>query len=186
MPKLDVVIAITGGMKDMQLPLNILWEQLLPGITDEELPENQGYTLLAAKLAFLTTLLPEGRKTSKIASEIAHRSFRLEENEFGFESVAFTFDNDRIHMSIGVAGQNKELDAGIGEWMEGQIDYAVLHRAVLTAIWLEDTTLLIQGCFIETPFAIQFKFTFKDDHLLMAYKFNVGFEETKWNIVSGK
>jgi hypothetical protein len=89
-------------------------------------------------------------------------------------------------MSIGVAGQNKDLDAGIGEWMEGQIDYAILHRAVLTAIWLEDTTLLIQGCFIETPFAIQFKFTFKEDQVFMAYKINVGFEETKWNIVSGK
>jgi CubicO group peptidase (beta-lactamase class C family) len=184
-PKLDVVIAITGGMKDMQLPLDILWEQLLPGITEEELPESQEYSLLTAKLASLTTLLPVGQKTSMIAIKIEHKSYRLEENELKFERIAFAFDHDQIRMFIDVAGQNKELVAGIGGWIEGKIGYDILQRAVLSAIWLEDITLLIQCRFVETPFAAQLKFTFQEDRILMAYRMNVGFEEPKWMLVSG-
>lgn len=40
MPTQDAVLAMTGGMADMQRPLNLVWELLLPAFTTTALPED--------------------------------------------------------------------------------------------------------------------------------------------------
>lgn len=187
MPEWGIVMAITGGMKDMQIPLDILWDNLLPGITDGELPECSDYNKLIDKLNSLNSLLPEGQITSKILSDIAGKSFQLDENMDKFESLAFDFDTDCFHMTIGFAGRKLVLEVGIGQWKEGYLEQEGRRVPVmLTGIWQEETTLLIQCRYIETPFAIQYRCNFKDNQLFFTSKANVGFEEPKWNEVLGR
>ncbi|MFN8492475.1 MAG: hypothetical protein U0350_33045 [Caldilineaceae bacterium] len=54
MPEQDAVLAITSGLGDMQVPLNLVWEHLLPAFGSSALPENQhAQQALANKLAKL-------------------------------------------------------------------------------------------------------------------------------------
>ena len=41
MPEQDAVLAITSGLGDMQPPLNLVWEQLLPAMQPTPLPEDR-------------------------------------------------------------------------------------------------------------------------------------------------
>lgn len=75
MPDYDMVVAITSGLKDMQIPLNLLWDHLLPGICDAKLPESAVSQELMNKLNTLKVLLPKGDKISEMAEEIAGKCF---------------------------------------------------------------------------------------------------------------
>ena len=54
MPEQDAVLAITSGLKDMQAPLNVIWEKLLPSLGDQPLPPDvAAHNTLTRKLATL-------------------------------------------------------------------------------------------------------------------------------------
>ncbi len=187
MPDYDMVVAITSGLKDMQIPLNLLWDHLLPGIGDNKLPESAAYQELMDKLNSLKVLLPEGDDTSEIAEEVAGKCFTLDENEDHIESISFTFEKDTIHLHITACGKKQTLNAGIGTWAANYLESFDRKVPVrLTGTWQSSTTLLIQCRFVETPFAKQFRFTFTKEGLIAETKGNVGFEEPGWNRILGK
>ncbi|WMJ88986.1 serine hydrolase domain-containing protein [Anaerocolumna sp. MB42-C2] len=187
MPDYDMVVAITSGLKDMQIPLNLLWDHLLPGICDAKLPESAVSQELMNKLNTLKVLLPKGDKISEMAEEIAGKCFTLDDNEDHIESISFAFDEDVIHLHITARGKKQTLQAGIGTWTAGYLEcFDRKMPARLTGIWLNNTTLLIQCRLVETPFAKQFRFTFSKEGLIVESKGNVGFEEPGWNKTLGK
>jgi CubicO group peptidase (beta-lactamase class C family) len=186
MPELDMVIAATSGVKNMQLPLNLIWDNLLSGVKTEVLPESEASDLLKEKLKALQVLLPEGAKNSDLVAELSGKSFKLEENLYKFETVVFEFETGSLRFQVTSDGQKNIVNVGIGEWTENTIEIdGRENRVMLTGIWLDHTTLLIQCRFIETPFAHQLKFTFNQDNVVMKAKHNVGFETPEWLEVSG-
>jgi hypothetical protein len=173
-------------MKDMQIPLNIIWDHLLPGITDEELPESPDYLKLEEKLATLKVLLPEGRKTSAIIPETAKKKFRLSGEFFNIESISLDFDPDCIHMNLETGSQNQTLNIGIGHWMENfLLNEGQRVHFMLTGIWKEDNSLLLQCRQVETPFALQLRLTFNGNQVKLESKINVSFANEDWNEVIG-
>ncbi len=187
MPESDMVIAVTGGLKDMQLPLNLIWDNLLPGITDTELPESKEYIKLMEKLNSLQVLLPEGRKTSEIEPEIAESTYRFEENPYKFETAAFSFEGESIRITGFKDGKNQVLEAGIGKWCKDYFESEGRKEPVmLTGIWQDSRKLLIQCRFIEAPFALQLRYNFNKDEVLLESRMNVGFETPVWNKTLGK
>lgn len=182
MPEADMVMVITGGLSDMQLPLNILWKEILPEITDAVLPEASDYTRLMEKLNSLKVLMPAGQKQSRLIPMISEKTIRLDKNPDRFETVAFSIEQDRIHMTFGTGEQNQDLVAGIGHWKENYHESKGGRKHVfLTGIWQDEATLLLQRRYVETPYAVQYLFEFKDDQVNMTSKVNVTFGDARWD-----
>jgi len=71
-PKRDAVVAITSHVGDLQLPLNLIWEHLLPALEPQPLPENPAaQKRLAIRLADLRLPAPQGQPTSELAARVS-------------------------------------------------------------------------------------------------------------------
>lgn len=60
MPEQDMVLAITAGMCNTGRPMEAIWKNLLSGVSDKILSEDQNTIKLKEKLSSLQVLLPEG------------------------------------------------------------------------------------------------------------------------------
>jgi CubicO group peptidase (beta-lactamase class C family) len=61
LPEQDAVIAITGGLRDMQAVLNLVWDKLLPAMKPSALPADESaQKKLERKLKALSLRLPAG------------------------------------------------------------------------------------------------------------------------------
>src|SRR4249919_1631027 len=68
LPELDAVVAITSGVRDMQAPMNLIWEKLVPAMKAEPLPEDDAARRrLEAKIAGLTVRMPSGQPAAPLA-----------------------------------------------------------------------------------------------------------------------
>jgi CubicO group peptidase (beta-lactamase class C family) len=186
LPELDVVLAITGGMKDLQKPLTIVWDKLLSGITDQEQQESDDYVKLKNKLSSLHLLLPEGKMNSPLEESLEGKHYQLEENPFHMDEISFGFHSHEIRMTIKVEKQVIEYKVGIGQWQEGSFLFdGRPERIVFTGIWENDSTLLIQGRLLEMPFAINLLIRILDDSLVLEQKLNVGFDNPQPILIKG-
>jgi hypothetical protein len=180
MPKFNMVLAITGGLSNMQKPLNFLWDNILPGITDEVSSEAEQYECLSEKLTSLKVLMPIGQSTSHLSQAIADKRFQLNDNQDKFDHVAFHFYDDYIQMIICSSEQEQVLKIGIGHWMENYlIRKGYREHVFMTGIWKDSNTLLIQCRFIETPYAFIYQFVFDNQKVSMSSKINVTFGDAK-------
>ncbi len=186
MPEMDAVLAITGGMKDLQKPLEIVWDKLLPGFTEYALPESEDYERLKNKLASLRLLLPEGQKKSSMESSIQGKSYRMESNPFKIEEISFSFASESISISMIEDGQKHVYMVGIGHWNMSTYNLEGNPEPVAsTGSWEDDTTLIFKGSLLQMPFASNYRIQFKGDELLLEQKLNVGFEEPQPVCIKG-
>lgn len=186
MPDLDAVLAITGGMKDLQKPLELVWNKLIPGFTENALPETEDYEKLKDKLTSLRLLLPEGKDKSSMESRINGKSYKMESNPFRLEEIAFSFASEHISMSITEGGQKNVYEVGIGYWTMGTINLEGNPEPVaLSGSWEDDTTLIIKGSLLQMPFANNYRIQFSGDELLLEQKLNVGFEQPQPTCIKG-
>lgn len=187
LPEQEVVLAITAGMKDTQGFMNLIWEHLLPGFRSEALEESPLHKKLEDKLSALAVLMPEKKVRPEIFETVIGKRFRLEKNPFEFELVSFQLDNEDIVITYEAKNVKQELRVGCGRWLENHIQIAGQNNYLMViGTWVEERSYLIQCRAVNTPFAIQVIFDFKDEGLLMKVKNNLGFEEKKWEEFAGE
>lgn len=186
MPEKDAVLAITGGMKDLQKPLEIVWDKLLPSFMEGTLPETTDYKTLCDKLSSLQYLLPDGTEKAVIESELQDRTYCLESNQFHIEEITFSFETDRMSIRMKEEGQIHELFAGRGKWTEGTFFFNGNQEPIAcTGGWKDDTTLVLKARLLEMPFAMNFDIRFGDNELFLEQKLNVGFAEPQPVCIKG-
>jgi CubicO group peptidase (beta-lactamase class C family) len=187
MPKQDMVLAITGGMRDLQMPLEIAWEKLLPGVTEHVLTEGSDYQELKDKLAHLKLMLPDGSTNSPMEGRIAGRRYKLEENQFQFNQISFEFREGIIDMSLEAGQQEERYPVGTGQWTFGKVFFqGNMEPAAFTGIWEKEDTLLIQWRLTAMPFGLQLRIQFTEQELVLEMKINVGFGEPQPERVKGE
>jgi CubicO group peptidase (beta-lactamase class C family) len=145
MPDQEAVVAITSQTSDLQNELNLVWDHLLPAIKDSPLPADlEAHDRLAQKLASLALPLAQGRTHSPTANRITGKTFRIEPNEAGVQSVSFDmpalralsgpdiFLNLRrgpVYFSpqqasctfyLTDAGGRYAVECGLGKWVDGE------------------------------------------------------------------
>ncbi len=186
MPDQDAVLAITGGMKDLQKPLELVWNKLLPGFMDNALPESEEYERLKNKLISLQLLQPEGKENSSLESDIQGKTYRLEPNPLGVDEISLSFNSESIRMSMTEDGNRYEYSVGIGHWAMSTYNFQGKQEpAAFIGFWEDDTTLVIKGSLLQTPFAGNYRLQFKGNELHLEQNINVGFEQTRTNCVKG-
>ncbi len=186
MPEYDAVLAITGGMKDLQKPLEIVWDKLLPGFFEGTLEESLEYEELKNKLASLKLLLPQGSEHSPWEKILDGRHYQMETNPFDISEVSFQFTIDQFILSVKAGGEVLKYPVGIGKWQPGTFQFeGKAEPIVFTGSWEKDEVLLIQGRLTEMPFAISLRFEFGEEKLMLEQRLNVGFEEQAPIITNG-
>jgi CubicO group peptidase (beta-lactamase class C family) len=186
MPGQDAVVAITGGVGDMQAVLNLVWDHLLAGMRAEPLPaDTGGHNRLKEKLARLELEPPAGRPTSPLAGRISGKLYHLPEHDGPIQAVGLEV-GDETTLLVRVGGQDTRLVCGSGEWRRGgHLPLEARHAegaaapVAVSGAWTSDSTYVVKACFQETPFCATLRLEFAGDLLLFDQEMNVAFGPRK-------
>ncbi len=190
LPRQDAVVAITAGVRDMQAPMNLVWEKLLPAMNTDALPEDAAARRrLAEKLASLKVRLPAGEITTPLAAKISGRWYRFPENERGLQAVALDFGAEGPALVARTAAGETRTRIGVGAWTSGRGGFAnglertrgLPERPLVAAsgAWSAGDVFTLKVLLCETPFAATLTFRFDGDRLLLDSEQNVAFGPTR-------
>jgi len=185
MPEQDAVLAMTGGMDvfDMQPPLNLVWDILLPAMSLDPLPDNPiAYNALTDKLSKLAMQVVQGKSTSPIASQISGKMYVLDKNILNIETICFDFTGLNCIIRVKTNSKDETLPCGYETWLLGEttlFNQPLLFDKTPTAIcgaWATDTTFQMVIRLYETPFFHTVTCHFIGDELMIEIQVNVSME----------
>jgi CubicO group peptidase (beta-lactamase class C family) len=195
MPEQDAVLAMTGGMDvfDMQLPLNLIWEILLPAMNLEALPADAvAHDALAQKLLSLNLMPVQGQSTSPIVSRVSGKTYVVDSNELMIEAITFSFTETTCEISLKVDKGQETILCGYGAWQQSQTKLfrqAMLFDHALVAAsgaWTNHDTFTIIFRLYETPFYYKMVCHFDDDEILIEIRVNVSLESMRPLILTAR
>jgi CubicO group peptidase (beta-lactamase class C family) len=185
MPEQDAVLAITGGLVDMQPVLSLAWEKLLPGMAPGMLPENPAAQQeLAGLLNSLTIPPPQGKKPSKLEASLSGKEFTFPPNPLTLHSLNLDFTaNILTYRMLGGGRRGRHsLPFGRSAWVEGEFllgssprDLPLPPKAVSSGCWKNKNTFELTICHYQTPFIFTLSFNFTGQQVSVQFKRNVGF-----------
>jgi CubicO group peptidase (beta-lactamase class C family) len=187
LPKQDAVIAITAGVRDIQAILNLMWDNLLPGLQQHRLRSDPKIRKkLAAKIASLALATPKGADTSPILDN-ACRKFVFPGNDQKLESISLERSGMALTLVTRSGAVENRLPLGFGKWSKGRGSLFALVNApgntdqllATSAAWATDDTLVVRVCAYETPFYLTFNLRFEKERLIRNWEPNMGFNDVK-------
>ncbi|MCS7061289.1 MAG: serine hydrolase [Anaerolineae bacterium] len=190
MPDQDAVLAITGGVKDMQAVLDLVWKTVLPAMKPEPLPaDDAAHGALNDKLAHLALKPIKGRRASAIAARVSGRVYEFPKNDQRIQRVSLAFERERSTLTIREGRQEHVIVCGHGDWIEGVTGFdqyglppliaAPQRKVAASGAWTADDTYTVKLCFYETPFRPTLTFHFTGKRVRYTYEANASFGPTK-------
>lgn len=185
MPQQAAVLAITGGMDvfDMQQPLDLFWELLLPAMGAEPLAEDAvSHHRLTEKLSTLTLLPVQGQPDSPISSPLSGRTYQLDANELNIETISLNFTDSGCTIQVKITTGEETLPCGYNQWQPGETTLfndqwlSGPTPAVASAAWTADDCFTMIVRLIETPFYHTILFHFMGDELLLETSVNASLD----------
>ncbi len=159
LPEKDLAIAVTAGLVNMQLVLDIFWETLLPAVTDEVLPEDkEAQSALTELVESLEIPLAAGDLT--LRRPPVKWSFRS--NAAGIKDVEISFGEKDCTLVFHTENGEETLTAGFGFNSFGTLtlgDY-MPRKVAASAAWVKSDVLKIEICCYETAFRETFTVDF--------------------------
>lgn len=183
-PRLDAVIAITGGVRDMQQVLNLVWDRLLPALGAQALPADpETQRALERRLAGLELPPAQGQPSSPMASSVSGKRFAFPANEQKLESVGLDVgaDGQGVTLATRIGGVERRVACGKGEWKKARHPFGPYpdQPVGVSGAWTTDDTYTVKMCAYETPFVATFKLRFSGDQVAFDQEVNVSFGPTK-------
>ncbi len=183
MPEQDVVIAITSGLGNMQQPLNLVWDILLPAMQNQPLPENpQSAEQLQEKLSGLMLRPVQGKATSELAEVVSGATFIFEENQQGLQSVSIDFAENHSTVFVKNRMGDRTFTCAYNGWDKTTMPFMSIapESVAVSGAWVTPDAYQVQLCGYETPYVQQLNFQFTEDRLVFDLQFNVSFGNGKW------
>ena len=181
MPEQDAVLAITGGLPDMQAVLTAVWENLLPAMQPAALPADPaGAAQLAQTLQALRLNPPSQGSLSAGAKRFSGQTYVFDKNQETLHSLCFDFQERTLTYRLLGGGARRgahTLHFGDGAWVDDCASLNVLAPApvVASGAWADDDTFVLTICYNETPFIVTMTCRFEAERLTIERKRNVGF-----------
>ncbi len=186
MPEQDAVLAFTSGIDvfDSDQLLNLTWERLLPMMQDNALPDDaKSQNALTSKLSNLTLPPVQGQAASPMSSRISGRTYAVDANDLGIESIALDFAGDDCTVRIKTAASEETIPCSYGEWQRGQaalfnerwMSPAPMPIATSGAWTAEDSFTMVVR-FYETPFYHTLVYHFAEDEMMFETRVNITLE----------
>jgi CubicO group peptidase (beta-lactamase class C family) len=119
MPDKDALVVLTSNAANTQRELDLVWTYLLPAMKDNKAlsPNQEMNKELQKKLSSLV-IKPASKNsvTSTLPDKISGKTFELEENSNGIQSVIFKFDADGCKLAFKRNNSYYSIDAGLEHW----------------------------------------------------------------------
>lgn len=195
MPNQDAVLAITGGLGNMQQVLDLVWKHLLPAMQPEPLTADPAMlTRLCEKVSALTLRPVRGERISPMAADVLGRIYTFEDNEKGWRSISLNRDGKGEFLVLHTAHGEQRIDCGFGFWKRGEaILEKDLERPVggpngkqpiaVSGSWRTPDLYVARVCLYETPYRLTMSFRFDETRLILDLEYNVAFASKKWRLV---
>jgi hypothetical protein len=163
MPEQQAVVAITCETSNMQEELNLVWDFLLPAMSDHALPaDGASQENLRQKLAALALPLAAGQAEAPLAAKISGKTFKTDSNPSGAQSVSLRFQDGSCAFTLRDAQGEYSIQCGLGQWVEGvsnmpgtppKITVGDLRpcKVAASGAWRDDNTFAMLWRFYETP-----------------------------------
>jgi hypothetical protein len=190
------VVAITGGVRDMQAVLDLLWAKLLPACRPDPLgPDAETNVRLQEKLGSLQVPLAAGAASSGAAAAALGRTYRFPDNDQRVESLALaTPDGGRtLELVIRRGGETARYPAGFRRWVEGRAPVPAGRLAGFpdepvagSYAWGEDGKAVFKVCAYETPFVLTYRLAFAGDEVTLESEANVAFGPRERPALTGR
>lgn len=186
LPQYDAVVAITSATRDMQAELNVLWDLLVPAFHPDALPADpEGDTRLSGLMAGLSLKAQAGAATSPAAAAVSGRTYVLDPNPLGLESVSLeVVQGGPDTVVVSAKGVASRVACGWGTWVKGPAAMGAGPVAASGA-WTSEDTYSFQISQYHTPFITSFDLRFAGDHLILEYEVNVSLEGSRRVRVEG-
>jgi CubicO group peptidase (beta-lactamase class C family) len=189
MPDQDAVIAITGGLSNMQAVLNHIWDKLLPAMGKDALPENaDAAKALATRLASLTMRMPDGQQTSLMAFTVSSRWYTVPENERGIIALALDTKSQPPALLVRTAAGETRTPVPFGAWsapapgftnhLDQSLSVPPNPTVSASGAWTADDTFTIKLVLNQTTFSSTLNLKFEGAKLAFTSKHNVNFGPT--------
>ena len=188
LPEQDAVIAINGGLKDMQAVLNLAWDKLLPAMQSSSLaPDEESAGKLRVALKGLSLRPVEG--SAAPASGLGKRYvFTAKDTLLQAISLQSDGKDGPVTLVAQVAGAEHRIVCGRGTWQKGRMAWEKLseQRVAASGAWTGDDTFTAKLCFYETPFIVTVKLKFAGEEVNCTTESNVGFGSNNPTELVGK
>ena len=179
MPDQDAVLTITSGVANMQIPLDKVWEHLLPAMTSNRaLPENaQASSALLARLKQLGLRHSAGQATSPTAARVSGKPFSFPKNDLHIEAASLSFEPTGTTLTLWDKFGQHDIACGSETWLKGSTKFGDGEEGVVAAsgAWVDENTYVAKLYYYETPFASTLTLHFTGDGLELTLAKNVSF-----------
>jgi len=168
MPEQDAVLAMIGGVQNMQAVLDMVWEHLLPAMQPETLPANsQAYNELRDKLAILSLPLAKGQASSPNTRQWSGKTYNLESNHLKFESVAIQFGHRSNTLILCDDLGEHLIQIGTSTWLKGITGVRGRGDEPIAACgaWTAEDTYEVRVCCHEDAYCPVFRFHYTSGEL---------------------
>jgi CubicO group peptidase (beta-lactamase class C family) len=185
-PDKNAVIAITSESKDMGLSMQLVWDHILPAMTDGELPEAEvPFDSMLQEAKNLSLPVHDGSADTQVATSFTG-SYQFDQNEFNAETVSFAFQNDVCTLTFTENGKSIPIAAGMNRWItennhrEPGTLFPIGRRTTIPTkvaafyYWGDNKALIVHLKYVENAHADVLIFTFTDSGLELTFKNSVG------------
>jgi hypothetical protein len=171
-PDKNAVIAITSESKNMGESMQLVWDHVLPAMSDgertEAKPQFDSMLLEAEKLS-----LPVNGGSAQ-ATAVASENYTFDQNEFNAEHVSFAFNDDVCTMTLAENGKSIQIAAGLNRWItdnnhrEPGSLFALPRRTPIPTkvaayyYWRDGNTLVLHLKYVENAHTDILAFTFAE------------------------
>jgi CubicO group peptidase (beta-lactamase class C family) len=186
MPEHDTVLAMIGGVRDMQMILDKVWDHLLPALEPQALPADpQANAELSAKLASLSLPLVEGHASSPLAEQVSGKTFDLESSNMQLEGITLEFGDKQSTMIVRSERGEHTLPIGHAGWHVGESGYS-REPVAASGAWTADDTYEVRLCYTERVYCPTFRFHFAGSELQLEVDPNVFWTTTDVRTITGQ
>ena len=175
-PEHNLVLVTTSGTSEAAKILDQVWENLFPAVSEKALPENpEALAKLNRKISQLKVPPVNGKKAGPTARKASGKVYHFEDNDLGLESVIFDFDKKKPCVVFSTAKGKFSIPYKQGGWKESETSFmhqlSILPEEDLpvasSAAWVSDDTLELIIRYTSTQLALNFRFKFGGDLLVL-------------------
>ena len=195
LPDHEAVLALTSGVDifEMQQPLDLIWDLLLPAMQPAPLPANpDAERALREKLAGLRFAPVQGAADSPLASAISGRTYAVDTNPLGIETVTLECFGAEWWIGVRSTKGDERIPVGCGAWKQGETRLfgqpLLFDRTAVAAsgAWTGSDTFTLLLRLNETPFFYTLDCHFAGDELLVEIRVNVSLESLEPILLTGR
>jgi CubicO group peptidase (beta-lactamase class C family) len=178
MPDQNAVLAITSGVADMQAPLNLVWEKLLPALgANEPIDEDTDtQAQLAARLQSLAVPVPAQAASGALSDQVSGKEFRIVQSpqidparhyqldQLTLEAFRLSIAQNEARLELTSPQGKAEVPVGFGQWLLGNMNLFGESMPVASAgAWTSEDTFTVVMRPYHTPETHTYDFTFTGD-----------------------